>query len=96
MAVMGKDLCLSEMPLVSEKRTDCRGKEQKLSLGAIAEPARYDWGLGNVIVGKVVAVVQLLSHVWLFVTPWTAAHQASLSITISWSLFKLMSIESVM
>ena len=36
------------------------------------------------------------SHVWLFVTPWTAAHQASLSITNSWSLFKLMSIESVM
>ena len=32
----------------------------------------------------------------LFVTPWTAAHQASLSITNSWSLFKLMSIESVM
>ena len=41
-------------------------------------------------------VVQSLSHVQLFVTPWTAAHQASLSFTISWSLFKLMSIESVM
>ena len=41
-------------------------------------------------------VVQPLSHVWLFATPWTAAHQASLSFTISWSLFKLMSIESVM
>ena len=40
--------------------------------------------------------VQLLSHVWLFVTPWTAACQASLSITNSWSLPKLMSIESVM
>ena len=40
--------------------------------------------------------VQLLSHVWLFVTPWTAAHQASLSITNSWSLIKLVSIESVM
>ena len=40
--------------------------------------------------------VQLLSHVWLFVTPWTAAHQASLSITNSWSLLKLMPIESVM
>ena len=35
------------------------------------------------------------SHVWLFVTPQTAARQASLSITNSWSLFKLMSIESV-
>ena len=40
--------------------------------------------------------VQSLSHVWLFVTPWTAACQASLSITNSWSLLKLMSIESVM
>ena len=38
--------------------------------------------------------VQLLSCVQLFVTPWTAAHQASLSITNSWSLLKLMSIES--
>ena len=41
-------------------------------------------------------VVQLLSHVQLFVTPWTAAHQASLFFTISRSLLKLMSIESVM
>ena len=40
--------------------------------------------------------VQLLSHVWLFVTPWTAAGQAPLSITNSQSLLKLMSIESVM
>ena len=38
--------------------------------------------------------VQLLSHVQLFVTPWTRARQASLSITNSWSLLKLMSIES--
>ena len=40
--------------------------------------------------------VQSLSRVQLFVTPWTAARQASLSITNSWSLLKLMSIESVM
>ena len=39
---------------------------------------------------------QSLSQVQLFVTPWTAALQASLSITNSWSLFKLMSIVSVM
>ena len=39
--------------------------------------------------------VQLLSHVWLFAAPWTTAHQASLSITNSQSLPKLMSIESV-
>ena len=40
------------------------------------------------------AVVQSLSRVRLFVTPWTAACQASLSFSISWSLLKLMSIES--
>ena len=40
--------------------------------------------------------VQLLSRVRLFVTPWTAARQASLSFTIYWSLFKLMSTESAM
>ena len=40
--------------------------------------------------------VQSLSHVRLFATPWTAAHQASLSITNSQSLLKLMSIELVM
>ena len=39
--------------------------------------------------------VQLLNHVWLFATPWTAAHQAFLSITNSRSLLKLISIESV-
>ena len=43
-----------------------------------------------------VVVVQSLSHVWLFVTTWTAACQASLSFTISQSLLKLMYIGSVM
>ena len=41
-------------------------------------------------------VVQLLSHIQLFVTLWAAARQASLSFTVSWSLLRLMSIESVM
>ena len=53
----------------------------------------------RIIVGDVgmnYVSVQLLSHVQLFVTPWTAALQASLSITSSQSLPKLMSIESVM
>ena len=40
--------------------------------------------------------VQLLSHVQLFANPWTAARQVSLSITNSWSLFKLMSIKLLM
>ena len=45
--------------------------------------------------GKAI-VVQLLSRVRLFATPWTAAHQASLSVTVTWSLLKFMSIELVM
>ena len=51
-----------------------------LTLGAVSNPSS----------------VQSLSHVRLFVTPWTVARQASLSITNSWSLLKLMSMESVM
>ena len=47
---------------------------------------RGAWGLQFIVV-----VIQLLSRVWLFVTPWTAAWQASLSFTISLSLIKLMS-----
>ena len=43
-----------------------------------------------------VVAIQLLSPVWLFVTPWAAAQQASLSITNTRRFFKLMSIESVM
>ena len=45
---------------------------------------------------KPVSSVQSLSHVWLFATPWTTAHQASLSITNSQSPLKPMSIELVM
>ena len=41
-------------------------------------------------------VVQSLSRVWLFATPWIVARQAPLSFTISWSLLKFMSTESVM
>ena len=43
-----------------------------------------------------VVIVQLLGHIQLFETPWTAARQATLSFTISWSLLKLLYIESVM
>ena len=45
---------------------------------------------------QLISSVQSLSHVWLFATPWTVAHQASLSITNSQSLLILMSIELVM
>ena len=51
---------------------------------------RCGWG------GHQFSSVQSLSRVWLFATPWIAAHQASLSITNSQSLLKLTSIKSVM
>ena len=52
--------------------------------------------LGLAKVAPIFSSVQSLNHVQPFVTPWTEAHQASLSITNSWSLLKLMSFESVM
>ena len=48
------------------------------------------------LLNRGISSVQSLSSVGLFMTPWTAAGMASLSITNFWSLFKLMSIESVM
>ena len=51
---------------------------------------RYD----GVLTPGGVAVSQSLSRVQLFVPPWTAAHEASLFFTVSWSLLRLMSIES--
>ena len=57
---------------------------------------KHAYILGDRQHGALVVVVQLLSRVQLFATPWTAAHQDSLSFTISRSLLNLMSIESVM
>ena len=57
------------------------------------EPVTY---LGDTISLCTFVVVQVLSHVQFFAAPWSVAYQASLSITNSWSLLKLMSIESVM
>ena len=54
------------------------------------------WNLQCFAFIEVLFLVQLLSHVQLFVTPWTAARQASLSMTNSRNLLKLMSIKSVM
>ena len=54
------------------------------------------WAAAGQQVDTIIIIVQLLSGVWLFATPWIAMHQASLSFTILQSLFKLMSIESVM
>ena len=51
----------------------------------------WEKGINSFIFLSVI-VVQVLSHVQLFGTPWTVAHQASLSFTISLSLLKLMSV----
>ena len=58
-------------------------------------PLLLTWNCHNII-DWLFSSVQLLSHVQVFVTPWTAARQAPLSITNSQSLLRLMSIESVM
>ena len=51
----------------------------------------------HTIIKKIIITkIKLFSCVWLFATPWTTEHQASLSFTSSWSLLKLMSIELVM
>ena len=63
------------------------------NLSAIPVPGTF---LRAAAISSPISSVQSLSHAELFATPWTVAHQASLSITNSWSLFKLMSIESVM
>ena len=60
-------------------------------------PNAQTWSnLNKIMWYWIIGSVQSLSHVWLFATPWTAARQVSLSITNSWSLLKLMFIESVM
>ena len=59
------------------------------------ETTEWEKITANEATDKGFSSVQSLSHVRLFVTPWTSAHQASLSITNSQSLLKLMSIESV-
>ena len=68
--------------------------KQPWDLPAVAEPThpRTCWPTDSYQFSS----VQLLSRVRLFATPWITARQASLSITNSWSLLKLMAIESVM
>ena len=69
---------------------------QKTNLGLLK---RKEMGMDKLGIGisrYTLSSVQLLSRVQLFATPWTAAHQATLSITNSHSLLKLMSIESMM
>ena len=80
--------------------------DQNIILYFVCVSYKFSWGLFctfyNFLLQTfnsfifILCSVQLLSHVQLFATPWTAAHQASLSFTVSLSLLKLMFIESVM
>ena len=72
---------------------------QATLFGSILRIRRFGFHLERKFENKILAIylsVQLLSRVRLLVTPWTAAHQASLSITSSQSLLRLTSIELVM
>ena len=74
----------------------------KAQLSAPCSPNPGPPGIHRIIMERLfcaqhcASVVQLLSHVLLFATPWIAACQAPLSFTVSWSLLKLRSVESVM
>ena len=73
-----------------------KNKFKKLKWGITYFYKIKKWKQNNLPVEYVSNSVQSLNHVWIFATPWSAAHQASLSITNPQSLLKLMSIESVM
>ena len=75
--------------------TAARMKLEDIMLSEISQSQRDKYCVILLIWGSL-SSVQLLSRVQLFATPWTAARQASLSITNSWSLLKFMSITSVM
>ena len=75
---------------------DCNTKLPKCQTEREIKTTNIYYFTENIIWLLSIIVVQSLSHVWLFVTPWTVAHQAPLSSTVSWSLLIFMSIESLM
>ena len=84
---------MTQMSLSIKQKQTHRRREQTCGYRRGGQGGRgMDWEFG---VGQF-SSAQLLSHVWLFATPWTAAHQASLSITNTQSLLKLMSIKLMM
>ena len=71
----------------------CVNSQNRKTERRAKDESREKVPIWNVVV---ITVVQSLSNVWLFATPWTATLQASLSFTITWSVLKFMSIELVM
>ena len=82
------------MNLFAKQKYRHRHREQTYGYQAEERGGGMNWEVGIYV--YTVSSIQLLSHVSDFATPWTAARQASLSITNSCSLLKLMSIESGM
>ena len=72
-----------------------KGDREAPSVGIKHKEWHLKWPQMAIIIMTFVVVVQLLNPVQLFVAPWTAAHQTPLSSTITWTLLKFMSIESV-
>ena len=69
-----------------------RWKEKEGGVGTACVKSQSTWWVLEIEI-SLAFVVQLPSYVWFFMTPWTAAHLAPLSSTVSWSLLKLMSME---
>ena len=102
---MGYFLCfLCQKKILCYEQTVSMSKKKK-KLAFFSHPGVYGWRfLINVVIfleysllfkeTEITVAPQSLSWVQIFVIPWTAAGQASLSFTTSWNLFKLMSIES--
>ena len=104
------DNCRNKCPAVGPPLTGWANTQQQCEGAAPAAPSQCNkYMLWLVLLpfptsvsstrykdSSLLVVVQSLSRVWLFATPWTAACQDFLSFTISWSLLKLMSIESDM
>ena len=97
-------------PSVHESARRCLTKALTYSFPGYRKHGRQEWKLSltpqkalskeyfchETSSSELLFIIQSLSHVRLFVTPWTAASQASASFPVSWSLLKLMSIESMM
>ena len=94
------NLTMREKKKQNQKNPDCvalnKMTDQYFSKLSRSSEAGQIWEMATDKRRVNTIVVRSSSHFRLFVTPWTAAHQASLSFTVSQSLLKLMSIESVM
>ena len=88
--------CMLSLSLVYFKEENCSFISRVSSHPGVLETITLILAKKAPHLWKPFSSVQSLSSVWLFATPWTAACQASLSMTNSWTLLKLMSIELVM